>query len=143
VVGDGRDRAALAARADANIEFLGHVSDAEVADLLRGCRAFVFPGEEDFGIAPVEAQAAGRPVVAYGAGGALDTVVDGQTGVHFREQSVESLVSAVRRLESLSFDAEHIAAHARRFDTSVFRHQISSLIGRSVESERPVAGAIG
>ena len=143
VVGDGRDRPALATRAARNVELLGRVSDAEVAELLHGCRAFVFPGEEDFGIAPVEAQAAGRPVVAFGAGGALDTVIDGETGVHFREQTVESVVAAVRRLESLSFDAERIAAHARRFDTSVFRRQIAALVSGATCAGRPAVGAIG
>ena len=142
VAGDGRDRAALQARAGRNVEFLGHVSDAEVVELIRGCRAFVFPGEEDFGIAPVEAQAAGRPVVAFGAGGALDTVLDGETGVHFREQTAEGLIDAVRRLESLALDPDRIAAHARGFDAAVFREQITAFVERAACGERPVAGAI-
>jgi glycosyltransferase involved in cell wall biosynthesis len=142
VAGDGRDRAALKARAGKNIEFVGRVSDREVAELIRGCRGFVFPGEEDFGIAPVEAQAAGRPVVAFGAGGALDTVLDGATGVHFAEQSVEALCAAVGRLESLPISPDRIAAHARTFDTSVFREQITSFVTRAA-GERRVATPVG
>ena len=121
VVGDGRDRAALAARAGRNVEFLGRVGEEELKQLYLGCRGFLFPGEEDFGIAPVEAQAAGRPVVAYAAGGALDTVVDGETGTLFYEQTPEALAAAVRRLESLSLDPRRIRANARRFDASIFR----------------------
>jgi glycosyltransferase involved in cell wall biosynthesis len=142
VAGDGRDRAALQARASRNVEFVGRVSDREVAELIQGCRGFVFPGEEDFGIAPVEAQAAGRPVVAFGAGGALDTVLDGETGVHFAEQSVESLSAAVRRLESMSLDSDRIAAHARTFDTRVFRERITSFVA-GAEGERRVATPVG
>ena len=84
IVGDGRDRARLQARATPNIEFLGRVDDDTLRDLYANCRGYLFPGEEDFGIAPVEAQAVGKPVVAYAAGGALDTVIDGETGVHSR-----------------------------------------------------------
>jgi glycosyltransferase involved in cell wall biosynthesis len=142
VAGDGRDRTALEARAGRNVEFLGRVSDREVVELIQGCRGFLFPGEEDFGIAPVEAQAAGRPVVAFGAGGALDTVVDGETGVHFGEQTVESLSAAVRRLEGLALDPERIAAHARTFDARVFRERISAFVDRAA-GRRPAAAAIG
>ncbi len=128
IVGDGRDRAALQSRAARNVEFLGKVSDAELEQLYLGCRGFLFPGEEDFGIAPVEAQAAGRPVVAYAAGGALDTVLDGETGVLFWEQTPEALAAAVRRLECLALDSERIRAHARRFDRSVFRQQLADFV---------------
>lgn len=142
VAGDGRDRAALQARAGRSVEFLGRVSDGEVAELIRGCRGFVFPGEEDFGIAPVEAQAAGRPVVAFRAGGALDTVLDGETGVHFDQQTVEALSAAVRRLESLSLDTNRIAAHARTFDARAFREQMTAFVARAA-GERPAVAAIG
>jgi glycosyltransferase involved in cell wall biosynthesis len=139
VVGDGRDHAALRDRAAPNVEFLGRVSDPEVVALIQGCRGFLFPGEEDFGITPVEAQAAGRPVVAYGAGGALDTVLDGETGVHFGEQTVASLISGVRRLESLSLDSVRIADHARRFDITIFGQEISAAVAEAAGSvSRPV-----
>jgi glycosyltransferase involved in cell wall biosynthesis len=143
IVGAGRDRAALAARAGPNVEFLGRVSDAEVVELVRGCRAFLFPGEEDFGIAPVEAQAAGRPVVAFGAGGALDTVIDGETGVLFGDQTVDALTSAVRRLETLSLDPPTITAHARRFDSAVFRREMADLVADAAGARRPVLGSVG
>ena len=99
VIGDGRDRAGLERIAGPNVRFLGRVSDEEKQRYLAGCRAFLFPGEEDFGIAPLEAQAAGRPVIAYAAGGALDTVREGVTGEFFREATPESLAEAVRRFD--------------------------------------------
>jgi glycosyltransferase involved in cell wall biosynthesis len=139
VVGDGRDYAALRGRSAPNVEFLGRVSDPEVVALIQGCRGFLFPGEEDFGITPVEAQAAGRPVVAYGAGGALDTVLDGETGVHFGEQTVASLTAGVRRLESLSLDPVRIADHARRFDITIFEQEIRAAVAEAAGSvPRPV-----
>jgi glycosyltransferase involved in cell wall biosynthesis len=118
------------------VEFLGRISDAEVVELVRGCRAFLFPGEEDFGIAPVEAQAAGRPVVAFAAGGALDTVIDGETGVHFEEQTADCLAAAVRRLEELVVDPERIATQARRFDSGVFRQELTEFVESAVARER-------
>ena len=143
IVGDGRDLPALRARAGRNVEFLGRVPDAEVVELLHGCRAFLFPGEEDFGIAPVEAQAAGRPVIAYGAGGALDTVLDGSTGVHFLEQTPDSLMAAVRRLDGLELDAAEIAAHARQFDRAVFRERLAGFVARYVADARPSTAPVG
>lgn len=130
VVGDGRDRAALQARARGNIEFLGRVTDAELHDLYARCRAFVFPGEEDFGIAPVEAQACGRPVVAFAAGGALDTVVDGETGTYFREQTAEALAEAVRQIDRHDWNSDRIRANAERFSAATFKHSFIDLVER-------------
>ena len=129
IVGEGRDRARLQSRAAPNVEFLGRVDDASLTELYAGARAYLFPGEEDFGIAPVEAQAAGRPVVAYAAGGALDTVIDGATGVLFREQSPRALVGAVRTLERTPFDPSRIRANAERFSASVFRGRMAAFVG--------------
>ena len=95
IVGSGRDEKELRAMAGRNITFLGRLSDQEAREQLAGCRAFIFPGEEDFGIAPVEAQAAGKPVIAYGAGGALASVLPGQTGVFFQQQTPQALANAV------------------------------------------------
>jgi glycosyltransferase involved in cell wall biosynthesis len=138
IVGDGRDRARLEARAGRSIEFLGRVSDEALADLYAGCRAYLILAEEDFGIAPVEAQASGRPVVAYAAGGALDTVIDGETGVLFHQQSPEALSDAVRRIEGTSFDPIRIRAHAEQFSASVFRDRLLGFVTRAYDefSER-------
>lgn len=130
IVGDGRDRAALEAIAKPNIRFLGRLSDAEVREQYAGCRAFVFPGEEDFGITPVEAQAAGRPVIAYAGGGALDTVLDGETGILFRDKTPEALAEAVMRCEAARFDPEAIRRNALRFDTAHFRQQMADYVAQ-------------
>ncbi|MDP2726827.1 MAG: glycosyltransferase [Dehalococcoidia bacterium] len=130
VVGEGRDRAALERLASPNVQFLGRRPRDEVRELMARCRAFIFPGEEDFGIAPVEAQAAGRPVIAYAGGGALETVLDGVSGLFFRETTPQSLVEALIRFSQIeqSFDARVIREHAQRFDTSVFRERITAFI---------------
>lgn len=133
IVGSGgRDLAALRARSGRNVEFLGRVSDAELKTLYARCRAFVFPGEEDFGIAPLEANASGRPVIAYAGGGALDTVDDGRTGILFREQTVDSLVDGIKRIEQTSWDGDALRAHARTFDRQVFRDQMTAFVSNSL-----------
>jgi glycosyltransferase involved in cell wall biosynthesis len=107
---------------------LGRVPDEDLPELFARCRAFLFPGLEDFGIAPVEAQAAGRPVIAFRGGGALDTVIEGETGLFFDEQTVESLSEALRRMEELDFDPETCRRNALRFDEAVFRTAISDYV---------------
>ncbi|MCC7368480.1 MAG: glycosyltransferase [Chloroflexi bacterium] len=131
IVGIGRDRARLEGRATPNIEFLGRVDDETLADLYANCRAYLFPGEEDFGIAPVEAQAVGKPVVAYAAGGSLDTVIDGETGVLFPRQTPKDLADAVRKLETMSFDPERIRRNAERFSVSLFRERFTNFVERA------------
>jgi glycosyltransferase involved in cell wall biosynthesis len=131
IAGDGRDRAALEAAATPNIRFLGRVSDTELSRWMGGARAFIFPGEEDFGIAPLEAASAGVPVIAYAAGGALDTVRDGDTGLLFLEPTADSLADAVRRFESIRFDPSLIRAHAQRFDVELFKRQIREWVEQS------------
>jgi len=133
IVGSGgRDLPALRARAGRNVEFVGRVSDAELKQLYARCRGLVFPGEEDFGIAPLEANASGRPVIAYAGGGALDTVVDGDTGVLFPQQQVDSLIEAIRRAENIGWDADQLRRHARKFDREVFREQMRQFVADSV-----------
>jgi len=135
-VGDGPGRGRLAARAGGSVEFTGRVSDAELAELYAGCRALVFPSEEDFGIVPLEAQAAGRPVIAFGAGGARETVIGwseaepGPTGLFFFKQTPEALAAAVRRFDTLEpeFDPLRIRAHAERYEPARFREQIAEQV---------------
>ncbi|NLE43892.1 MAG: glycosyltransferase family 4 protein [Chloroflexi bacterium] len=128
IAGGGRDRARLEAMASSNVKFLGRVPDDDLPALFARCRAYVLPGQEDFGISPVQAQAAGRPVVAFGAGGALDTVVAGQTGIYFREPSAESLAEAIDNFDAEAIDPEACRANAERFAVSVFEDRIRSKI---------------
>jgi glycosyltransferase involved in cell wall biosynthesis len=128
IAGAGRDREALEAMANPNITFLGYVPDADLPDLLARCRAFVLPGKEDFSIAPVQAMAAGRPVIAYASGGALDTVIPGKTGLHFQDPTPESLISAIQRFDDLDFDPATIRCHAKKFDKSVFECKLREYV---------------
>ncbi|MEK6790724.1 MAG: glycosyltransferase [Deltaproteobacteria bacterium] len=130
VVGDGPFRAALEALAAPNVEFLGRLADDDTAYVYSRCRAVIFPGEEDFGIVPLEANAAGRPVIAYRAGGALDTIIDGMNGIFFDEPHAASLADAVRRMERIhgDFDATAIRAHAMGFSNEVFMKRLGEFI---------------
>jgi glycosyltransferase involved in cell wall biosynthesis len=121
IAGEGRDRAKLQALAKSNIQFLGFCSDEQKRQLMARCKAFIFPGEEDFGLAPLEAMAMGRPVVAYAAGGALDTVIDQKSGVFFSQPTPESLMQAVRALDNYQLDPLEIQQHANRFSEAAFQ----------------------
>ncbi len=124
IVGDGRDRAALQAGASPNVTFLGRQSQEKLLELMRGCQAFLFPGLEDFGIAPVEALAAGRPVIAYAGGGALDTVIPGATGEHFAEQTVESLLRVLSSFDPASYNSAACRQQAEKFGKGAFREKL-------------------
>lgn len=143
--GPDKAEAALAKKSKANIRFLGRVDDARLRRYLASCRALIFPGEEDFGIVPVEAMASGRPVIAYGRGGVLDSVVDGETGVFFREQTVEALVDAVERFEASGLeqvDPQQFIRHAAQFAAPVFRRKISAVLremGVGIDSIQAIA----
>jgi glycosyltransferase involved in cell wall biosynthesis len=113
------------------IELVGRVADAERDRLLAGARALLFPGEEDFGIVPVEAQAAGLPVIAYGVGGAAESVLDGRTGVLFGEQSVAGLAESIERFEGLEFDEATMRENASRFGRDRFRAEMADVIDRA------------
>jgi glycosyltransferase involved in cell wall biosynthesis len=130
VVGAGPDLPRLKQMAGPKVEFLGRLKDGEVTELFGNCRAFLFPGEEDFGISPLEAMASGRPVIAYGAGGALETVIDGVTGVHFRQATANSLIEAIQRLDRLELDPARLRAHAERFDVSEFKKSLKEIVDR-------------
>jgi glycosyltransferase involved in cell wall biosynthesis len=131
VAGDGRALDAVRASAGEGTSLLGKVSEAERDRLLGGARALLFPGEEDFGIVPVEAQAAGVPVIAYGVGGATESVLDGRTGVLFKEQTVAGLAAAIDRFEGLDIDQELTRANASRFGRDRFRAEMSDVIERA------------
>jgi glycosyltransferase involved in cell wall biosynthesis len=130
VAGGGEQYANLKKIAGPTITMLGRVSDETLDDLYTRCSALIFPGEEDFGIIPVEAMASGKPVIAYGRGGALETVVADATGIFFKEQTVDDLIDAVEQLENsgVLLAPHEIAAHARRFDTPIFRQRMSRAI---------------
>ena len=109
------------------MRFLGWQPDEAVRQAVARCRAFLFPGEEEFGIAPLEATAAGRPVIAYGRGALTETVVDGVTGLFFREQTADALIDALERGEVTGWSAEKIRAHALRFGEEAFRAEMTAL----------------
>jgi len=131
VAGEGRALQRLKETAGTHAEYLGGVSSVERDELLSGARALLFPGEEDFGIVPVEAQAAGLPVIAYAVGGAGESVIDGQTGVLFPEQSAASLAQAISRFEELQLADSALRENARRFGRERFTSQMAQLIDRS------------
>lgn len=128
VVGSGPDEKRLRGLAGPNIKFLGKLTDREIVKYYSQCRAFILPGEEDFGLTPVEAQACGRPVIAYRAGGALESVIEGETGVFFDRQEKASLIDAVRRSEKISFDPGKIRENALKFDKIGFERKIKEFV---------------
>jgi glycosyltransferase involved in cell wall biosynthesis len=136
VAGDGRAMASVRAAAAGHerIELLGRVGDAERDALMGGARALLFPGEEDFGIVPVEAQAAGLPVIAYEVGGASETVIDGETGVLFDQQSALGLAAAIERFEGLELDERTIRENAERFGRERFRAEMADVIERAADA---------
>jgi glycosyltransferase involved in cell wall biosynthesis len=139
VVGTGPEAMRLKSIASPNIEFLGWQSDAELAKLYAGCRALLFPGIEDFGIVPLEAMASGKPVVAYGKGGALETVVDHPehgTGIFFYEQTTASLEAALGKLRSRTILPAEIRKHAERFSRSIFKDTYRSYIEQTISAHQ-------
>ncbi len=128
IIGDGPERKMLQKLAKPNIEFVGLVSDAQLKDYYARCQAFIFPQEEDFGITAVEAMAAGRPVIAYQGGGALETVKSGVTGLFFKEQTVQSLSEVLKKFNSDDFDPQIIRQRAMEFDQEKFKGKIKSFI---------------
>lgn len=131
VIGAGPSLENLKRDAGPSVEFVGRVSDTEVERLAAHCRALIFPGEEDFGMAPLELAAAGRPTIAYRAGGATETVVDGVTGVFFDVQTSDALVAAVERFERLPWDPAVIRKHAEQFSIEVFRSKFANFLRRT------------
>ena len=132
VVGDGVESRRLARLAGPTVEFLGALPPKDLRDILAHCRALIFPGEEDFGITPVETNACGRPVVAYRAGGATESMVDGETAVFFDRQEVEPLVDAMRQVERMSFDPARLRANAARFSVPRFETEMARFLTAAV-----------
>ena len=130
VIGDGPEMKRLRSLARPNIQLLGYQSDRILKDYLQTAKAFVFAAEEDFGILPVEAQAAGTPVIAYGRGGALETVVESQTGLFFKQQTVEHVIAAIKQFETqpADFDPWVIRRHAERFSVQRFQREFQSFV---------------
>ena len=138
IIGAGRDRRRLERLAGPTIEFLGWLPDQQVQHYLARCRALIHPGAEDFGLVPLEAQASGRPVIAYGAGGALSSVIDGLTGIFFHEQTGGALAQAMQTFQPDRFDPLLIRRHAEAFDTRRFQQRIAQFIAAKLT----VAGTI-
>ncbi len=140
VAGSGPDEARLRAMAGPTVEFRSWISADELKWLYANCRAVLFPGEEDFGIVPLEAMASGRPVIAFGSGGALDTVVPERTGLFFAPQTADGLAAAIARFETMEtrFDPQALREHAASFSREAFRHRIRTFLD-TVAPERNVA----
>lgn len=143
IIGDGPDRKKLEAMAKDNIKFLGRETDEVIKEHYAKCRAFIFPGEEDFGITPLEAQASGRPVIAYGKGGALETVVDGITGIFFKEQTNDSLKNAVLKFDNTKWDKNEIRNHALKFDEEIFKNKIYGYVNEKSKEHKSKMSNVG
>ena len=143
IIGSGRDERRLRRMAGKNVQFLGRVSDSEVRTNMARCRALIFPGEEDFGMTPVEAQASGRPVIAYAAGGALATIVDGSTGMFFHQQTPEALADAVINFRDEYFDPLAIRRHAEEYDTQRFLRRFTQFVETKVAAHPVLARRAG
>jgi glycosyltransferase involved in cell wall biosynthesis len=130
IVGSGPDSEFLRELAEKSphIQFLGRLDDKQAQEEFRGCKAFIFPSEDDFGIVPVEAMAMGKPVIAYRKGGALETIEEGKTGIFFDRQTPESVQDAITYFESLSFDPRYIHNYAQQFSRDTFKHQFYTFL---------------
>ncbi|PYS77976.1 MAG: hypothetical protein DMF70_15655, partial [Acidobacteria bacterium] len=129
IIGDGPDRARLEKLGDDRIEFLGRQPDSIVNYYLSRCRALLFPGEEDFGMAPLEANAAGRPVIAFRGGGAVETIEENLTGVFFDSPNGLALAEAIEKFESLRWNQHELRRHAEKFDRNVFAFRVLQFLG--------------
>ena len=128
IAGSGQEFPRLKAMAGPTVEMLGFVPDSDLPDLYRNARALLFPQFEDAGVVPLEAEASGTPVIAYGKGGVLDTIKNGETGLYFSEQTVDSLGDAIKQFETMTFDSSAVSAFAAQFSATRFKEKISSVI---------------
>ena len=136
VIGDGPDRERLQAMAGPTVTFLGRQPDREVSRYASRCRALIFPGEEDFGMAPLEINAAGRPVVAYGAGGATETVIESVNGILFHQQTTDSLIDALEKCEQKVWDPATMREIAQRYDIHLFQERFLNFLCKVAPSMR-------
>lgn len=140
IIGDGPELRKLKTKSENlkanNVKFLGQVSDFELSKYYSSCKALIFPQEEDFGITPVEAMAMGKPVIAYRAGGALETMIEGETGLFFDEQTSESLTEAIKKFDEKKFNPEKIRKRAQNFDQEIFKTKIDGFIKRCYTNKR-------
>lgn len=134
IAGSGPDTERLEAMAGPTVKFVGRISDQALVKLAQTSKAFLFPNEEDFGISAVEALAAGTPVIAFKKGGALDIVQDGETGVFFEEQTVDSLVAAMKRFETMEFLPATLHRKAKRFDKGFFHTKLAKVVSDTMPS---------
>lgn len=128
VVGEGPERTLLETARSGNVSFLGRVCEPDLKKLYSACRAVIFPSYEDYGLVPLEAQACGRPVIAYRAGGTLETVIEGQTGIFFDVQTVDAVVDAIQRFETLHWDSLAIRRSVQKYDVSNFKQQLREYV---------------
>jgi glycosyltransferase involved in cell wall biosynthesis len=141
VIGDGPDRQTLEAMAGPSVRFLGHVTDEQVVYHAARCRALLFPGEEDFGMAPLEVAAAGRPTIAYRAGGAIETIVENSTGAFFNQQTPESLGEAIETFERQQWSPADLRRHAKSFGVPIFHDRLHAFLRRIGAPVDSVSGA--
>ncbi|OGF50843.1 MAG: hypothetical protein A2231_04095 [Candidatus Firestonebacteria bacterium RIFOXYA2_FULL_40_8] len=133
IIGSGQEEERLKKISKSNIEYLGWQSDEVIRQHYLECKALIFPGEEDFGIVPVEAMACGKPVIAFGQGGALETVIDGKTGVVFYPQSEEALVAAINKAKTMNFEEKIIREQAEKFSLDRFKKEMTEYINSKLK----------
>ena len=138
IIGSGPEMGKLKKMANWNIEFLGEIIGEKLKEYYQNCQALIFPQEEDFGIVALEAMACGKPVIAYRGGGALESVLEGKTGVFFNEQTVDSLAGAVRDFQSQKFNPDAIRNHALKFDKEIFKKKIKDFIEKSYKEFKKI-----
>ena len=136
IVGSGPEMRKLKKMANWNIKFLGELSGEKLKEYYQNCQALIFPQEEDFGIVALEAMACGRPVIAFRGGGALESILEGKTGVFFNEQSIDSLVGAIKKFDASKFNPQTIYQHALKFDKENFKKKIKDFIEKKYNDHR-------
>jgi len=131
IIGSGPERKKLKKMANWNVEFLGEISGEKLREYYQNCEALIFPQEEDFGIVALEAMACGKPVIAFRGGGALESVLGGKTGVFFDDQTIDSLIEAVKNFNPEKFNFQTIRSHALKFDKEIFKKKIKDFIDKA------------